>query len=82
MRGELTSRVMSSSTMRFCKGTRPVLAPDEMHRAPVLVIELGPTLGSGEFMCSGSIANSYSSPTLEKKKSTNVKTRKTERRTE
>ena len=56
--GLLTSRVMSSSTMRFCFGTRPVLEPEEMQRAPVSVIEFEPTVGSGEFMCSGSIAYS------------------------
>ena len=54
----LTSRVMSSSTIRFCLGTRPVLDPDEMQRAPVSVMELGPTVGSGDFMCSGSMAYS------------------------
>ncbi len=45
-------------TIRFCLGTRPVLEPEEMHKAPVSVIELGPTVGSGEFMCSGNIAYS------------------------
>ena len=58
LHGLLTSRVMSSSTMRFYFGTRPVLEPEEMQRAPVSVMEFDPTVGSGEFMCSGSIAYS------------------------
>lgn len=65
-RCSLTSRVMSSSTILFCLGTRPALLPEEMHRAPVSVIEFGPTVGSGERMCSGSMAYSYSSATLQK----------------
>lgn len=60
----LTSRVISSSTILFCLGTRPVLLPELMHRAPVSVIELAPTVGSGELICSGSMAYSYSSATL------------------
>ena len=61
---ELTSRVMSSSTILFCLGTRPALLPEEMHRAPVSVIEFPPTVGSGERICSGNIAYSYNSATL------------------
>ena len=60
----LTSRVMSSSTIRFYLGTRPALLPDEMQRAPVSVIEFPPTVGSGDLICSGSMAYSYSSATL------------------
>jgi len=59
----MVSRVMSSSTILFYLGTRPALLPEEMHRAPVSVIELGPTVGSGDRICSGSIAYSYSSAT-------------------
>ena len=61
---KLTSRVISSSTILFCLGTRPAFEPEEMHRAPVSVIEFPPTVGSGERICSGNIAYSYNSATL------------------
>ena len=55
---------MSSSTILFCFGTRPVFEPEEIHSAPVSVILFGPTLSSGDHMWSGSIAYSYNSATL------------------
>lgn len=60
----LTFSVMSSKTIRFCLGTLPVLVPEETRRAPVSVMEFGPTDLSGDHMCSGNIAYSYSSATL------------------
>ena len=56
---------MSSSTILFYLGTRPVFAPEEMHRAPVSVMLLGPTLSSGDHIWSGNIAYSYNSATLQ-----------------
>ena len=64
-KGKLTSLVISSSTIRFCFGTRPVLEPEEMQRAPVSVILLGPTDSSGDHIWSGNIAYSYNSATLQ-----------------
>ena len=61
---KLTSLVISSSTIRFYFGTRPVFEPEEMQRAPVSVILLGPTDSSGDHIWSGSIAYSYNSATL------------------
>ena len=45
-------------------GTRPVLLPELQQRAPVSVMLDGPTVGSGDSMCSGIMAYSYSSATL------------------
>ena len=69
----LTFSVISSSTIRFCFGTRPVLVPEETRRAPVSVIEFGPTDLSGDHMCSGNIAYSYSSATLHTHTNVSVK---------
>jgi hypothetical protein len=42
-----------------------VRVPDEQASAPVSVMLDGPTLGSGDSICSGSRAYSYSSATLD-----------------
>ena len=62
----LTSLVMSSNTTRFSVGTRPIFDPDEQLSAPVVVIVVSPTVGSGDSICSGLRAYSYSSATLYK----------------
>ena len=54
----LTSLVSVSSTIRLSLGTRPVLLPELQHRAPVSVMLDGPTVGSGDSMCSGIMAYS------------------------
>lgn len=61
---QLTSFVSASNTILLSFGTRPVRYPELHIRAPVSVMLDGPTVGSGDSICSGNIAYSYNSATL------------------
>lgn len=60
----VTSLVISSSTILLSLGERPVLKPEDAAKAPVSVIVVLNMAGSVDPMSSGWSAYSYNSPTL------------------